>query len=186
MSVGVFDSSGANLVINASSEPDHFTVGTGQTLWQGDIYIESGFTPQQCDVALFNTGNQPAITTTSNSITTTTPTTVTAPAVQMSSSGGVLGLSAAAQSAIRAGSFTGAGATPDAVVTCGPVNSSLIPGSDVACDVSCASVGNAVLILQVDRPNGSTFTPLVIGGDLACSSMTKAERSSYIALGHSC
>jgi hypothetical protein len=53
--VGVFDSQGADLTVNASNEPNHFMVAAGQTSWQGTIYITTGFTPDQCDVALFNT-----------------------------------------------------------------------------------------------------------------------------------
>jgi hypothetical protein len=54
VSVSVLDAQGADLTINASNEPNHFGVQAGQSSWQATIYINAGFTPSQCEVALFN------------------------------------------------------------------------------------------------------------------------------------
>jgi hypothetical protein len=98
----------------------------------------------------------------------------------------VAGVSAAAQAELRNGKIPGANAVSDAVVTCGPANASLVPGTDIACEVKSATVGPALMFLRLDSANGRSFTSLAIGSEFSCGSLTKREKTAYLAIGNTC
>lgn len=101
-----------------------------------------------------------------NTTTTTSTPAVTGPSVQQ--------VAQAVQSALMNGQVPGAAAIPDAVVTCGPPNVSLTPGSYLGCDFNSASVGGVAAVLQIAGSSPSDFTVVAISSANVCTGLPTA------------
>jgi hypothetical protein len=109
--------------------------------------------------------------------------TTSVPAAQGAQLGAI---DSSAQSELRAGNLQGAGTVSDAVVECGPQDSSLSVGSMLICSVSSASLGPATLLLTVTGSGGQAFSVVTIGSEIQCDKLTVTEQRAYKAAGGQC
>jgi hypothetical protein len=127
-----------------------------------------------------------AATSVSTTTTTSSPPDSNLPTQSIVFSGGINGLSTAIQNALIQGQLNGSATISDAMVQCGPASGNLAPGSDIACTIDSASVGNASLIVQINESPQGTFTPLLIGQGFSCATLSSQEEAAFEADGGQC
>jgi hypothetical protein len=132
-----------------------------------------------------------APTTIPKTIPPTTPATTAAPSTSTTSttlppaaSGPTFAqLVATIQGSLRAGKLAGAGAVPDASLSC-PHPVEVAAGNAFACRVASKAVGNAVLVVELTSATGD-YTPF-IGDEIGCSSLTQAGQAALRSIGTTC
>jgi hypothetical protein len=83
--------------------------------------------------------------------------------------------------ALHNGTAPGAAAIPDAVVTCGPPDAPLTPGSYLGCDVNSQTVGGVGAILQMTGPGASDYNEINLGSANLCVGDSAAEAAAWNA-----
>lgn len=153
--------------------------------WHLDVHDAAGFNQFDMDcpaggLEAFRPGASPSQAASATTVTAGSPTptarSVPTPTTGRGSSSPFGLLVAKIQSEIRAGTFPGSSALPDATVTC-PNPVALTVGNAFGCNVESQTAGSALAIITVTGSGGSTFSG-IIGTDLACSTLTPAQAAA--------